>query len=209
MQRKITNKGKIVTLEGSDNLDGSKPFIIMAKEDFPGTIFVDFSPKGGPPNLLGVFDETANAIKVFHNIVRLSLNLTATINLFLVQFLHLMYELHSINSENSGQMATHGRNLIRRFSTKNTAISGMTDICFNVKEHSPFVLIYNVDLKLIKSNSSFNQTTTIVHSFSSSKIHSHCQGFLNPVNKLILMKISAQHRQAPSPSFLLYVCPFF
>jgi hypothetical protein len=36
----------------------------MAKEDFPGTIFVDFSPKGGPPNLLGVFDETANAIKV-------------------------------------------------------------------------------------------------------------------------------------------------
>jgi hypothetical protein len=36
----------------------------MAKEDFPGTIFVDFSPKGGPPNLLGVFDENANAIKV-------------------------------------------------------------------------------------------------------------------------------------------------
>lgn len=39
----------------------------MAKEDFPGTIFVDFSPKGGPPNLLGVFDETANAIKVNTN----------------------------------------------------------------------------------------------------------------------------------------------
>jgi hypothetical protein len=38
----------------------------MAKEDFPGTIFVDFSPKGGPPNLLGVFDETANAIKVIY-----------------------------------------------------------------------------------------------------------------------------------------------
>lgn len=53
-----------MTLEGSDNLDGSKPFIIMAKEDFPGTIFVDFSPKGGPPNLLGVFDETTNSIKV-------------------------------------------------------------------------------------------------------------------------------------------------
>ena len=65
-KRKITNKGKIVTLTGSDNLDGSKPFIIMAKEDFPGTIFVDFSPKGGPPNLLGVFDETANAIKVIY-----------------------------------------------------------------------------------------------------------------------------------------------
>ena len=45
-------------------MDGSKPFTIMAKEDFPGTIFVDFSPKGGPPNLLGVFDENANAIKV-------------------------------------------------------------------------------------------------------------------------------------------------
>lgn len=49
-------------------MDGSKPFTIMAKEDFPGTIFVDFSPKGGPPNLLGVFDETANAIKVNANL---------------------------------------------------------------------------------------------------------------------------------------------
>jgi hypothetical protein len=50
----------------------------MAKEDFPGTIFVDFSPKGGPPNLLGVFDETANAIKVqIISCVRFSLNLIA------------------------------------------------------------------------------------------------------------------------------------
>lgn len=53
-----------MTLLGSDNLDGSKPFTIMAKEDVPGAIFVDFSPKGGPPNLLGVFDETDNSIKV-------------------------------------------------------------------------------------------------------------------------------------------------
>ena len=44
--RVITSKGKIVTITGSDNKDGSNPFTIMAKEDLPGTIFVDFSPKG-------------------------------------------------------------------------------------------------------------------------------------------------------------------
>jgi hypothetical protein len=54
MKREITNKGIVVTLRGSDNKDGSNPFIIMAKESYPGTIFVDFSPKGGPPNLLGI-----------------------------------------------------------------------------------------------------------------------------------------------------------
>jgi hypothetical protein len=64
MKREITNKGIVVTLQGSDNKDGSNPFTIMAKESYPGTIFVDFSPKGGPPNLLGVFDETTNSIKV-------------------------------------------------------------------------------------------------------------------------------------------------
>ena len=44
--RKIVVKGKDVSIIGSDNLDGSKQFIIKAKEDYPGTIFVDFSPKG-------------------------------------------------------------------------------------------------------------------------------------------------------------------
>ena len=51
--RKITVKNGLVTIIGSDELDGSKQWIIQAKEDFPGTIFVDFSPKGGPSDLLG------------------------------------------------------------------------------------------------------------------------------------------------------------
>ena len=41
-----------------------RPFrLIKAKEDFPGTIFVDFSPKGGPKDLLGVYTEELNGIK--------------------------------------------------------------------------------------------------------------------------------------------------
>ena len=44
--RKIVVKGKEVTIIGSDNPDGSNQFVIKAKEDYPGTIFVDFSPKG-------------------------------------------------------------------------------------------------------------------------------------------------------------------
>ena len=51
--RKITSKGNIITIIGSDELDGSKQWVIQAKEDFPGTIFVDFTSKGGPPDLLG------------------------------------------------------------------------------------------------------------------------------------------------------------
>ena len=46
-------KDGIVSIIGSDNVDGSNQWIIKAKEDFPGTIFVDFSPKGGPSDLLG------------------------------------------------------------------------------------------------------------------------------------------------------------
>ena len=72
----------------------------MAKEDFPGTIFVDFSPKGGPPNLLGVFDETANAIKVQPaGSVSHSHNLTAIICSFGLQLLHLIHELRTFNSK--------------------------------------------------------------------------------------------------------------
>lgn len=44
--RKISAEGKTVTILGSDNKDGSKQWKLTAKEDFPGTIFVDFSPKG-------------------------------------------------------------------------------------------------------------------------------------------------------------------
>jgi hypothetical protein len=46
-------KDKLVTIVGSDNLDGSNQWVIKAKEDLPGTMFVDFSPKGGPSDLLG------------------------------------------------------------------------------------------------------------------------------------------------------------
>lgn len=61
--RKITVKGKDVSILGSDNVDGSKQWLLKATEDYPGTIFVDFSPKGGPSNLLGVYNEKADAIK--------------------------------------------------------------------------------------------------------------------------------------------------
>ena len=60
--RKITVKDKNVKIIGSDNIDGSNQWIILAKEDLPGTMFVDFSPKGGPSNLLGVFEPSVNGI---------------------------------------------------------------------------------------------------------------------------------------------------
>ncbi len=60
--RKITVKDKNVKIIGSDNIDGSNQWTILAKEDLPGTIFVDFSPKGGPSNLLGVFEPSVNGI---------------------------------------------------------------------------------------------------------------------------------------------------
>jgi len=60
--RKITVKDKNVKIIGSDNIDGSKQWTILAKEDLPGTMFVDFSPKGGPSNLLGVFEPSVNGI---------------------------------------------------------------------------------------------------------------------------------------------------
>eukprot|EP00607_Mallomonas_marina_P008562 CAMPEP_0182418224 /NCGR_PEP_ID=MMETSP1167-20130531/2712_1 /TAXON_ID=2988 /ORGANISM="Mallomonas Sp, Strain CCMP3275" /LENGTH=161 /DNA_ID=CAMNT_0024592341 /DNA_START=117 /DNA_END=602 /DNA_ORIENTATION=+ len=61
--RKISVKGKDVTIIGSDELDGSKQWKIKAKEDYPGTIFVDFSPKGGPSDLLGAYDEKDGGIR--------------------------------------------------------------------------------------------------------------------------------------------------
>ena len=53
--RKITVEGNDVTLTGTDSA-GGKQWVLKAKES-EGTIFVDFSPKGGPSNLLGVFDK--------------------------------------------------------------------------------------------------------------------------------------------------------
>ena len=61
--RKITAEGKVITILGSDNPDGSKQWKLQAKEDYPGTIFVDFSPKGGPKDLLGVYDEVDGGIR--------------------------------------------------------------------------------------------------------------------------------------------------
>jgi hypothetical protein len=52
--RHIDVKGTDVTLTGTDSA-GGKQWVLKAKES-EGTIFVDFSPKGGPPNLLGVFE---------------------------------------------------------------------------------------------------------------------------------------------------------
>lgn len=60
--RKISSKAKEITIVGSDDINGNKQWVLKAQEQMPGTIFVDFSPKGGPPNLLGVFDEAKNGI---------------------------------------------------------------------------------------------------------------------------------------------------
>ena len=61
--RKISSAGKDITIVGSDEIDGTKQWLLKATEDYPGTIFVDFSPKGGPPDLLGVYNEKAGEIK--------------------------------------------------------------------------------------------------------------------------------------------------
>ena len=60
--RKISSKAKEITIVGSDDINGSNQWVLKADEQMPGTIFVDFSPKGGPPNLLGVFDEAKNGL---------------------------------------------------------------------------------------------------------------------------------------------------
>jgi hypothetical protein len=64
MKREITNIKNVVTIQGSDNKDGSNPFKFDAIEDPPGTIVADFSSKGGPKDLMGVFDLEINSIKV-------------------------------------------------------------------------------------------------------------------------------------------------
>jgi hypothetical protein len=64
MKREITNIENVVTIQGSDNADGSNPFKFDSIEDPPGTIVVDFSSKGGPKSLMGVFDTEIDSIKV-------------------------------------------------------------------------------------------------------------------------------------------------
>jgi hypothetical protein len=47
----------------SDDVDGKKQWVIFAKESKDvGQMLVDFSPKGGPADLLGVFDTADNSI---------------------------------------------------------------------------------------------------------------------------------------------------
>jgi hypothetical protein len=64
MKREITNIGNVVTIQGSDNADGSNPFKFDAIEDPLGTIVADFSSKGGPKGLKGVFNIDINSIEV-------------------------------------------------------------------------------------------------------------------------------------------------
>lgn len=61
---KVENLENIVTIRGSDQ-EGSKViWTLKAVEKTPGEILVDFSPKGGPKDLLGVYDSTTGSIKV-------------------------------------------------------------------------------------------------------------------------------------------------
>ena len=52
-----------MTITESDKPDESQLWKIKASEDFPGTIFVDFCPKGGPANLLGVYNDQMAGFK--------------------------------------------------------------------------------------------------------------------------------------------------
>lgn len=52
--RQVTVSGKDVTIVGSDSTDGSNKWTISAREEESGKILVDFSPKGGPKDLLGI-----------------------------------------------------------------------------------------------------------------------------------------------------------
>lgn len=55
-KRVITKQGDgKIKIEGSDNVDGSNPWVLFATEDEKGNILVDFSPKGGPKNILGMY----------------------------------------------------------------------------------------------------------------------------------------------------------
>ena len=60
--RKIIIENDSITVIGSDNVDGTNEWKLDAKENDSG-ILVDFSPKGGPKDLLGVYDDTNGGIR--------------------------------------------------------------------------------------------------------------------------------------------------
>lgn len=62
--RKIELEKDQLIIIGSDNIDGSNPWLLRMRESEPGKFLVDFSAKGGPKNLLGVYDGAAMAIRV-------------------------------------------------------------------------------------------------------------------------------------------------
>jgi hypothetical protein len=61
--RELTADGKTVTITGSDDVSSSTIWKLTAQEKTPGEMLVDFSPKGGPKDLLGVYSKPDNAIK--------------------------------------------------------------------------------------------------------------------------------------------------
>ncbi len=62
--RSIVVRDSRITVVGSDNTDGSKKWVLKATEVDSGKLLVDFSPKGGPKDLLGVYSAADNGIKV-------------------------------------------------------------------------------------------------------------------------------------------------
>lgn len=64
-QRNVKVNGNDVTINGSDNVDGSGTWTVFGKIDSedPNKIIVDFSPKGGPSNLHGTYDFEKNGIR--------------------------------------------------------------------------------------------------------------------------------------------------
>lgn len=59
--RSISAKGRELIVSGSDQKDGSSPWSLQATQS-QNTILVDFSPKGGPANLRGEYNEEKSAI---------------------------------------------------------------------------------------------------------------------------------------------------
>lgn len=60
--RAISAESKDITITGSDDPKASSIWKIQAREEEPGKILVDFRPKGGPANLLGVYETSDNGI---------------------------------------------------------------------------------------------------------------------------------------------------
>lgn len=63
--RTITVAGKDVIVAGSDNVDGSAPWKLIAKTQADGSLIIDFSPKGGPADLKSVYGGNALSFPAF------------------------------------------------------------------------------------------------------------------------------------------------